>query len=478
MASALVDSGRERRQLAVFDGRRVPIVVLLVVAAVGAVVLGNPSSAPLARARDEGRIPAAALAPAGVRSAVWYCAFATADRTPRANDAVILTNLEAHPVAVAVSAMASGRVTSARRVQLAAGTTVSLQASDIGAVAGAGVLIEPFGSGVVVDHRASDGRSVARAPCATRPSSSWYVAAGSTRRGTIERIALFNPFTQTAVVDVTAYERAGATRPGALQGLSVAPRSRVVINVNAAADQRESLGLAILARRGTRVVAEVALERRDSHGDGGFSIALASPSLSRDWHLASDGRATASGVVSVMNPGSADATVRVQTIVADVGRATETFTKVDAGSMASIPVRVPAGRPEIGVRITTDTPSIAVGELISYTGRRAKPLAISIVAGSTFDARRNAFASPGPGAPLSVTLLVANSSTTAAHATVQIGVSDHVTVAVGRDSLTAVTLPLSAETEPLLITSNVAVYVFRRLDDGTSIVTEPAIPAD
>ncbi len=106
--------------------------------------------------------------------------------------------------------------------------------------------------------------SVAQTPCATRPSSDWFVPAGSTRRGSIERVALFNPFTQAAVVDVSAFEAGGATRPASLQGLSIPPRSRMVINVNAAADQRDALAVAVHAERGTRVVAEVALEQRDS----------------------------------------------------------------------------------------------------------------------------------------------------------------------------------------------------------------------
>src|SRR5205823_4357562 len=131
---------------------------------------------------------------------------------------------------------------------------------DIGASGGAGVLIEPFGSDVVVDHRAADASgSVSQTPCATRPSSDWYIPVGSTRRGSTERVALFNPFTQAAVVDVTAFEPGGATRPAALQGMTVAPRSRVVINVNAAADQRNLLAIAVHAERGTRLVAEVAL---------------------------------------------------------------------------------------------------------------------------------------------------------------------------------------------------------------------------
>ena len=103
------------------------------------------------RAAD-GRAPAATLVPEGVRSAVWYCAFATADRLPHSDDAAILTNLGGASVAVAVSVMANGNVTSSRRVQLAGHATITLQAGDIGAAAGAGVLIEPFGSDVVVDH--------------------------------------------------------------------------------------------------------------------------------------------------------------------------------------------------------------------------------------------------------------------------------------------------------------------------------------
>src|SRR5579862_8366830 len=120
------------------EGRRVPIAIVIAVAAILMLALRDPTPARFVPARDEGRAPAAALAPSGVRSTAWYCAFATADRTPHSDDAAILTNLGGNAVPVSVSAMRGGSVTASRQVQLAAHATISLQAGDIGAAPGAG----------------------------------------------------------------------------------------------------------------------------------------------------------------------------------------------------------------------------------------------------------------------------------------------------------------------------------------------------
>ena len=466
------------------DGRRVPIAVVLSLAAVTALVLGDVGRARVATTREEGQVPAAALAPAGVRSAVWYCAFATSDAHPHSDDAAILTNLGRGSVTVAVSAMSGGRVTANRRVELAGNSTITLQAGDIGATADAGVLIEPFGSDVVVDHRASDaGGSESQTPCATRPSSDWYIPAGSTRRGSIERVALFNPFTQAAVVDVSAFEPNGTTRPSSLQALSVPPRSRTVIDVNRAADQRNSLAVAIHAERGTRLVAEVALEQRDPQGNGGFSIALGSPGLAREWHVATDVRAQATATVDVLNPGATDVSVSVQTIVAGFGRTSERSVKVGAGTLAVVGVPVPAGRPEVTVQVSSPTPSVAVAGFVTYQAqstrrnRTVRPGPISIVTGATIDARHSAFATPGPGGSRKVTLLIENVSGAAASVDVSVTNAGHVKTTVGRDSLVALTLGVTAQSSPLVIDSNSPVYVYRRMDEGTGVSTAPALPA-
>ena len=460
------------------EGRRVPIAVLLAVAAIVVLLLGDPARTRFAPARDEGRAPAAALAPEGVRSAAWYCAFATADALPHTDDAAIITNLGGRTVSVAVTATAAGRVTSQRRVSLAGYSTVTLQAGDIGASAGAGVLIEPFGSDVVVDHHTSDAAgSVSQTPCATRASTDWYLPAGSTQRGTIERLALFNPFTQAAVVDVSALESDGTTRPTALQGVSVGPRSRAVININGAADQRAALAVVVHAEHGARLVAEVAVERHDTRGDGGFTVALGSPGLGRDWRVAMDSRVTATPTVAIVNPGASDVTVSVQTIAGGFGRASERFIKVSAGTAMVVGVPIPVGRPEVTVAVSSRTPSIAVAGFVTYQGKRGRAGPISIVTGATLDARRSAFATPGPGSTRTVTLVLENDSSGVASVNVAVANAGNIKATVARDSLTALTMGFTAQTSPLVITANEPVYTFRRIDEGTGVSTAPAVPA-
>jgi hypothetical protein len=281
------------------------------------------------------------------------------------------------------------------------------------------------------------------------------------------------------VVDVTAVTTAGATRPDALQGLSVPPRSRTVINVNAAADQRNLIAVAINAERGTRVVAEVALEQRDANGNGGFSIALGSPALGRDWHVAADGGATATPTIAILNPGANDATVDVQTIVNGVGQTTLRALTAKAGTVTLVDVPVPATRPQMSVEVkgaTPSTPPIAVAGLVTYVGKRGRAGPVSIVTGATLDARRSAFATPGPGGSRTVSMVLENDSAQTAQVQVAVGNEGNVKTTVARDSVTALTFGISAESAPLVVTSNTPVYAFRRLDEGTGVSTVPAVP--
>jgi hypothetical protein len=167
----------------------------------------------------------------------------------------------------------------------------------------------------------------------------------------------------------------------------------------------------------------------------------------------------------------------VQTIVAGVGRATETTVAASAGSLTVVGVPIPASRPDMVVRVTSSSPAIAVAGLVTYQDKRQRPSAVSIITAATLDARNSAIATPGPGAPTTVTFVVENASGAAAHVRVAIGDVDHANTTVGRDAMTVLTLPVTAESAPLVLTSNTPVYAFRRLDDGTSITTEPFTPA-
>ena len=110
----------------------------------------------------------------------------------------------------------------------------------------------------------------ARGAATTSPSSraharrrtDWYFADGTTVRGTQQYLALFNPFGDDAIVDVTFLTDTGVQEPDALQGVVVPRRSRVSIPVHdgaRATDPRRGSRPRPLGRRRRR--AHAALRR-------------------------------------------------------------------------------------------------------------------------------------------------------------------------------------------------------------------------
>ncbi len=179
----------------------------------------------------------------------------------------------------------------------------------------------------------------------------------------------------------------------------------------------------------------------------------------------------------MLNPGTTDVSVSVQTIVAGVGRTAERVVTVSAGTMKVVQVPVPASRAELTLDVSSSTPSIAVAGFVTYTTRRGRAGPVSIVAGATLDARRSAFATPGPGASRTVRVVIENVSAAGAAVDISIGDVGHVKTTVPRDSVRVLTLGPGAQSAPLVVTSNTPVYAFRRLDESTGVSTVAALPA-
>jgi hypothetical protein len=309
-------------------GRRLPLVVLLVGLLVAAIAVGDRTVR-----TDRGvTTPAvAASSPAaGVRSSAWYCAGGPVGKGASA-DQVTISNVGSHPVSVAIDVMVVGHAVAEHFVTVAARSSTTVPVSRFSRASSAALVVQPLGSDVVVEQGFAVNGDVAMAPCATRASSDWYFAAGSSVSGAQTWLALFNPFADDAVVDVESYSEDGIRDPGTLQGIDVSPGSRLVVRVDQSVAQQRIAAVAVHARSGSRVVATQSVVEPGSHGHINASISLGALTPSTTWMFA-DNRSVAGATQQLVlaNPGEVDATARVQ-VVTDV-----------AATIAAREVKVPA----------------------------------------------------------------------------------------------------------------------------------------
>lgn len=301
-------------------GRRIPVVVVLVGLLAAAIAVGDRRE----KADAGVRAPtvAASMPAEGVRSSAWYCAGGPVGKGPN-TDRVTISNVGTRPVRVAIDVMVAGRTATSRVVTVAARSSRTAAVADLSRTPAAAVVVQPFGGEVVVEQGFSVDGDVAMAACATRTSSDWYFAAGSTGNGAQQWLSLLNPFSVDTVVDIEAYTETGFRAPGSLQGIVVPRASRLSVRVHPAVAEQRIVSVAIHARSGARLAATQALLRPRSGGLISASLSLGAVKPARTWMFA-DNRSREDAVqqLVIANPGETDATARV-TVVADVATAIE-----------------------------------------------------------------------------------------------------------------------------------------------------------
>ena len=295
-------------------GRRVPVVIVLVGLLVAAIVVGDRRVQADAGARQPA-IPASMPA-ADVRSSAWYCAGGPVGTGP-SGDRVTISNVGSRPARVAIDVMANGHDAVTRLVTVAARSSQTLSVANLSRLPAAAVVVQPLSGNVVVEQGFSVKGDVAMAPCATRASTTWYFAAGSSRNNAQQWLSLFNPFAVDSVVDIEAYSETGLRLPDALQGLLVAHGSRVAVRIDRAVAEQRIVAIAVRARNDARVVATQALVSPRSGGLANASLSLGALAPSQRWMFA-DNRSREGELQQLVlaNPGDADVTARV-TVVTD-----------------------------------------------------------------------------------------------------------------------------------------------------------------
>lgn len=255
---------------------------------------------------------------AGAFSTTWYCVGGTATLDPPGPAVLELTNRGAAEVTARISAVGSDGTKVERSVSVGASATLDQPVGDLLAAPFVSAVIESRGADLSVAQRFATPADSGLSQCATRASTQWYFAGGSTDRGANEQLVVFNPFPDPATVDVTYFLSDGLRRPEKAQGIPVPGHATVVVRVGDTQDRVLMLGAAVTTRTGRVVAARV--QTFDGTGEvgptgqpaKGTSVTLGVPWAMRSFVLPD--MLFAEGVstqIVVTNPGPDDSTVRL-----------------------------------------------------------------------------------------------------------------------------------------------------------------------
>jgi hypothetical protein len=187
--------------------------------------------------------------------------------------------------------------------------------SEVVAAPFAAALVELDGGDVVVEHQINGPLGVSTAPCASAASERWYLAEGSTAREGANPedrllLALYNPFPEDAIVDLSFTHEAGRSVPSDFTGLVVKGGALRVVNVGDHVRRRAHIAMTAVARSGRIVIDRLQFRNGTNKG---MSLALAATGPGTTWYFPEG--LVADGVTEsfhLYNPTAEEASVSIE----------------------------------------------------------------------------------------------------------------------------------------------------------------------
>jgi hypothetical protein len=244
----------------------------------------------------------------------WYCAEGTSNPGGRADERIYVANVDSRPARARVTVMqGSDQPPAVKTLEVGPDSLASVRVGDILAVADPGVLVEVTGGRAVVTHSITGTGDSGYGPCSRDASSQWHFAAGTTVKGATLDLALFNPFSEDAIVNIDFLTDTGPLAPDSLQGFVVPAHGRVTVPVQDQARRHALVATEVEARRG-RVVAEQSLVLDGTDGRKGLGLSLGAPEVARPWEFANASvTAGRTQTMVIANPATVPTTALVRT---------------------------------------------------------------------------------------------------------------------------------------------------------------------
>lgn len=394
--------------------RRWPVLVLVTALLVGGLVLasdpeeGGDTSRPPAPAAF---LPAAA--PADARDAAWFCAGQTAGEDTMADGTVVVANVGDEDASGRVEAVNDAGDRVDRDVDIPARTTQRLPVADLIEGDWVAVRVETDGGTVAVEHEVAgpEGRDVA--PCHTTATDAAHLPSGATTRDATLHLAIYNPYADSAMVDVSfTTTDTRARRPSDFQGVPVPARSLVVLDATPVVTVVPVAAATVTTRRGRVVVDRIQTydgegasttdeeAAEETYRPEGLALTPAVPAARPVWAFPAGSRsATVHERVVVRNLTDDEAEVDVEVTLDEPernGTVGPFALTVPPGEFAVLPfddaTSMPLGVPHtIVVRSTNGVPVLAE-RWIDAAGEEAAYVGVATSTGSPVEAPRWAFA--------------------------------------------------------------------------------------
>ncbi|MEY2420471.1 MAG: hypothetical protein QOI95_538 [Acidimicrobiaceae bacterium] len=390
--------------------RRLPTLVVIVLAIVGLVLADRSSTTPGSSdsVATDALMPVAS--PPGAVSSAFFCAGGAATTGAVFDSTVLVANPGASPAEVLLTsfpAALAGDVDGAaavaklkpiaKNIIIAPRSRAEIHLADLQVSPFAAAVVETNDPDIAVERRvtSSSGGATSSSPCASAPSDTWYIPTGTTTRDARELLAVFNPFPVDAVVNVTFQTSDGFRNPGELQSLPVPGGQLRVLDISALAPRIEQLAASVFSASGRVIVDRLqSFDGSDPIHPAGLAATLGAPGPANVWTFAEGEVGEGlNEVFTVMNPSDATAKAQLEVSLDDPGT---------NGAVDPIPVAIPArGFAQVVMRDQTRVPANVPH---SVTVRSTNDVAVVAerFIGASAPAARHGYA-PALGAPLVAT---------------------------------------------------------------------------
>jgi hypothetical protein len=265
--------------------------------------------------------------PPDALTSTWYCPAGTA-QGGYADAAVVVFNPTARRLRGFIDVFGADGNRASHNITVQPREVASVRLDQILRAAYVAAMVRLDGGGAIVEHVTTGPVGDAVDACASSASTRWYVPEGATTRSAQLIYALFNPFPDDAIVDMSFATEQGRDAPAAFQGIVVPANGLVPLDIGTHVRRRAHVSASIHARRG-RIVVE-ALQMHNGDGRRGVSLMLGLPRTATSF-VFPDGVASPERFeqLHLFNPNDTEASVQLDLIL-------------DQGDAQPFQLRVPA----------------------------------------------------------------------------------------------------------------------------------------
>jgi hypothetical protein len=281
-------------------------------------------------------------------STSWYCPGVPGGKLPGASGSFSVANTGDSAFGARVTLFPADGRSSTTKINVAARSRAVVVPADLAPGTITAALIEMTDATAAVEQTSLSQEGMSVTPCVLQPSSTWYLADGSTRVDASMNLTLFNPSPSDAIVDLVFADEERTRITKKFEGRVIPARSLVVLDVGQVIQRKERLSVAAVVRSGTVVMGRFQVFRGEDGTRRGLVVGAASPALSTTWRFAAgqngdagEGTLPAKERIVLHNPGESDAIVRITLFPATPAAAPEpNATDPTAGPAPLEPIEV------------------------------------------------------------------------------------------------------------------------------------------